>query len=333
MDAESTGLSDAELSAARLEIDDPLSMPNLCRDKPPADLAPEIVGEYHLPTGTDFIWCCHCQGHHHLNGFVITNETGRHYLLGSDCGPKHYDLSFKLARRTHQLKVRRRGVLDRLNAIVAMAPVVKATIQEILHSEELRLVNAKREELRRASESAYSSLATAVMTGMPLQEFVRVRDVAAEQTRDARLPGDETGPPIYTMEPHSLGRVAGGGMLRDRGDCRDHLLALKGSIERVLAIHRDVTDNFNIHALTNAVRETEGAWDAARDAITEVEFADAFFTEGNLNRLERWSADNRYFKLFGDGQRLIVMNQAGKQTIIEPLAPVTLAKLPRFMEA
>jgi hypothetical protein len=333
MDAESTGLTDAELSAARLEIDDPLSMPNLCRDKPPAELAPEIVGEYHLPPGTDFIWCCHCQGHHHRNGFVITNSTRQHYLLGSDCGPKHYDLSFKLARRHHQLKVRRRGILDRLHAIVATAPEVNATIQEALHSEALRLVNAKREELRRASESAYSSLATSVATGMPLNEFVRVRDIAAEQQRDAQLPGDETGPPIYKTEPHSLGRVAGGAMLRDRGDCRDQLLALRGSIDRVLAVHREITDNFSVPQLTKAVREAEQAWEAARDAINEVELSDAFFTEGNLNRLERWSAESRYFKLIADGQRLIVTNQAGKQTMIEPLPPISLPDLPRFREA
>ena len=131
-------------------------------------------------------------------------------------------------------------------------------------AEALRLADAKREEIRRASDGAYSALATSVATGMPLYELVRVRDMAAEQQRDARLPGDRTGPPIYTMEPHSLGRVSGGGLLRNRGDCRDQLLALRGSIDRVLAIHHEITDNFKIHALTKAVREAESAWAAAR---------------------------------------------------------------------
>ena len=294
MATQTAHMSDAELSEARLEIDEPLSIPNLCLEKPPPDLPPEIVGEYHLAAGNEFIWCCHCQGHHHLNGFVITNATGRHYLLGSDCGPKHYYLSFKLARRHHKEKVRRRGVLDRLNAIVATAPVVRATIREVLHSEGLRLLGQKQAELKQASESAFSSLATSVATGMPLNEFVSVRDIAAEQQRDAQLPGDKTGPPIYRMEPHSLGRVAGTALLRERGDCRDELLALQGAIDRVLALHREITDNFSVRALTKAVREAEAAWQAGQDAINEVEFANAFFLDGNLNRLERWSAENRY---------------------------------------
>jgi len=328
MASQSAPLSDAELSAARLEIDDPLTMPNLCLDKPSADLPPEIVGEYHLPSDNDFIWCCHCQGHHHLNGFVITNSTGRNYLLGSECGPKHYDLSFRFARREHRAKVRRKGVLDRLKAIVATAPLVQATIREILHSEGLRILDHKREELRRASDSAFRSLATSVQTGMPLYQIVRIRDVIAEQERDARLPDGETGPPIYRRDPHSLGNVAGTALLRDQGDCRDHLLALRGAINRVVTLHRETTDNFSIHTLTKAVRDAEGAWEAARNAITEAEFADAFFTEGNLNRLERWSAENRYFRLTADGDRLIVTNDRSKQTTILPLARISLPNLP-----
>src|SRR5690348_10142112 len=123
MATQPTGLSDAELEAARLEIDDPLSMPNLCMDKPPAELTPEIVGEYHLPESHGLVWCCHCQGHHHRNGFVVTNATGLHYLLGSKCGPDHYGFEFRFAISNQKAKVRRRGVLDRIKGICATAPV------------------------------------------------------------------------------------------------------------------------------------------------------------------------------------------------------------------
>src|SRR5207245_2929126 len=105
----------------------------------------------------------------------------------------------------------------RLKGIVTSASDVRATMQEILHSEALRLVDAKRAELRRASDNAFSALATSVATGMPLYELLSVRDLAAEQERDARLPGDETGPPIYRQEPHSLGHVAGAALLREKG--------------------------------------------------------------------------------------------------------------------
>lgn len=323
-------LTDQELYGARLEIDDPMAMPNLCMERPPADLPPEIVGEYHLPPGTDFIWCCHCQGHHHRNGFVITNLTQKHYLLGSECGPKHYDLSFKLAAREHKAKVKRKGVLERMKAIWANGPVVRATIHDVLRSEGLRLIDFKRDELRRASGSAFSALATSVRSGMPLYETISVRDVAAEQRRDEKLRGSETGPRIYSQERMSLGQVAGAAIFRESGDCRDHLLLLRAKIEAVEAFSREVTDAYSIPALTKAVRAAEEAWQAAQDAIVDAEFADAFFLEGNLNRLERWSAANRYFRLVADGDRLLISGEGSRQTTILPLPSIKLPRLPRL---
>lgn len=328
MATDATPLSDDELSKARLEIDDPLSLPNLSMEKPPADLTPEIVGEYHLPAVADLIWCCHCQGHSHRNGFAITNSTGNHYLLGSECGPKHYGLSFVFAARDHKAKVKRKGVLERMKAIWASAAEVQATIREVLNSEGLRLIDQKREELRRASAGTFSALATTVKTEMPLYETVSVRDVAAEQRRDDRLPDNETGSPIYRQERLSIGQVAGAAMLRESGDCRDLLLVLRGKIEVVEAFRKEITETISIPVLTNAVRAAEQAWQAAQDAITEAEFADAFFTGGNLNRLERWSASNRYFKLTADGDRLVVTNDRSGQTTILPLPRISLPRLP-----
>jgi len=323
-------LSDEELYAARLEIEDPLALPNLCSDKPPADLAPEIVGEYHLPTGSDFQWCCHCQGHHHRNGFVITNVTGKQYMLGSKCGPEHYGLSFKLAAREHSAKMKRRGVLERLRGIIATAPLVQATIREILHSEGLARLDAKREELRKACPDGFSALATSVATGMPLYEIVTVRDRAAEQRRDEQRPDEKDGQPIYLKQQMSLGHVAGAAVLRTKGDCRDHLLALKGAIEKVLSAQKRSTDKLSINELTKVVREAEQAWRAAQEAINEVEFADAFFIEGNLNRLERYTANNHRYRLWGEDRKLIVSRGGTGRTAIHPVAPIKLPGLPRM---
>ena len=170
-------LTDEQLSVARLEIDDPLALPRLSSDKPSADLTPAIVGEYHLPEEHPRLWCCHCQGHRHHNGFVITNKEGFNYLIGSACGPKHYGLSFSFAKRQHKEKVQRKGVLERLNAICANADLVLAAIQEVARSEGLRLTDQKREELRSASDSAFKALATSVRSGSPLHEIVEVRDL------------------------------------------------------------------------------------------------------------------------------------------------------------
>lgn len=323
-------MTDAELSSARLEIDDPLALPNLSLERPPGDDPPEIVGEYHLPQGHDLLWCCHCQSHSHRNGFAVTNSTGQQYLLGSECGPKHYGFAFEFAARDHKAKVKRKGVLDRLRAIVATAPAVKATIQEILTSEGLRVIDAKRRELHGASSSAFHALATSVKTEMPLYEMVQVRDIAAEQRRDEQLPDDETGPPIYRWERMSVGNVAGAGLLRHSYYCRDQLLGLSGAMDRVVAIHNEFTDRFDIKELTKVVREAEGAWAAAQAAIEEAELADAFFTGGNLNRLERWSRDSsRYFTMLAEGSNLVV-DTKGKRITIAPLHRTTLPRLPRM---
>jgi hypothetical protein len=321
-------LSDDELSSARLEIDDPLSLPNLSLERPPADNPPEIVGEYHLPQGHDLVWCCHCQSHSHRNGFAVTNSTGQQYLLGSECGPKHYGFAFEFAARDHKAKVKRKGILDRLKAIVATAPAVKASIQEILTSEGLQLLDAKRHELWRASSNAFSALATSVKTEMPLYEMVRVRDLAAEQRRDDQLPDDEIGAPIYRHERMSLGNVAGAGLVRHSYYCRDRLLGLSGAIDRVIAIHDEITDRFSIKELTKAVREAEDAWQTAKAAIEEAELADAFFTGGNLNRLERWSRGNRYFTLIAEDPNLVAMDSTGKRVTITPLSRTALPRLP-----
>lgn len=325
-------LSDAELEAARLEIEDPYSMPRICMDKPSSELTPEIVGEYHLPESHDLVWCCHCQGHHHRNGFVITNSTDKHYLLGSQCGPVHYGLEFKFALNAQKAKVKRRGVLDRLKVICITASSVKATIRELLHSEGLRLIDQKREELRAASDNALSALATSVATGMPLYEIINVRDIAAEQRRDAHLPDDKIGPPIYREERRSIGHVAGVGMIRERNDCRDHLLGLKGAIERVEALREAITDNFKVSDLLKAVREAEDAWTAAQAAIAEAERAPSFFSAENLNRLERWSGTTRSFQMIGEGSKLIILNRRGgeRRSVVAPMQKIGLARLPRM---
>jgi hypothetical protein len=263
---------------------------------------------------------------------VITNASGKNYLLGSDCGPKHYDLSFKLARREHTAKVKRRGVLERLKAIVATAPVVQAAIREILHSEGLARLDAKREELRKASPDALSALATSVATGMPLYELVTVRDHAAEQRRAEHQPEDKDAPPIYIKEQMSLGQIAGSALLRTRNDCRDVLLGLKAAINRVLAVHKEITDNFSVKQLTTAVRAAEEAWREAQEAIHEVEVADAFYTDGNLNRLERWTENKSGYRLWGEDGKLVVSGGRGRQTAIEPLSPIKLPALPRMKD-
>jgi hypothetical protein len=303
-------------------------MPRLSLEKPSADLTPSIVGEYHLSKDHPRLWCCHCQGHRHHNGFVITNEGGFNYLIGSKCGPDYYGLSFSFAQRDHKAKVQRKGVLERLAAICAAADAVNASIREILHSDGLRLVDQKREELRRASDSAFSALAVSVRTGSMLYEIVQVRDLEAERRRDEQLSPDKSGPPIYRDERMPIGRVAGTAILREKDDCRDHLLSLRAAIEAVVRMRNADTNKQSLQALTKAVRVAEQASDAAQEFIIEAESAPAFFSAENLERLERWTAENRYYRLTRDGSDLLVKNRDTAERRIGRLPPIRLARLP-----
>lgn len=328
MATRSAHLTDEELSAARLQIDDPLATPRLSLEKPSADLTPAIVGEYHLSKDHPRLWCCHCQGHRHHNGFVITNEGGANYLIGSKCGPDHYGLSFSFAQREHKAKVQRKGVLERLAAICAAADTVNASIREILHSNGLRIVDQKREELRRASASAFSALAVSVRTGSMLYETVEVRDLEGERRRDEQLPPDKSGPPLYRDERMPIGRVVGTAVLRDKDDCRDHILSLRAAIEAVVRLRNADTNKQSLQTLTKAVKVAEQAWDAAQESIIEAENAPAFFSADNLERLERWSAENRYYRLTRDNRNLLVKNRDSNERLVEALPPISLSRLP-----
>lgn len=328
MATQSAHLTDEQLSAARLQIDEPLATPRLSLEKPSADLKPAIVGEYHLSKDHPRLWCCHCQGHRHHNGFVITNEGGSNYLIGSKCGPDHYGLSFSFAQQEHKANVQRKGVLERLAAICATADAVNASIHEILHSDGLRLIDQKREELRRASDSAFSALAVSMRTGSTLYEMVQVRDVDAERRRDEQLPPDKSGPPLYRDERMPIGRVATTAVLREKDDCRDHLLSLRAAIEAVARMRHADTNKQSLQALTKAVKIAEQAWDAAQVSIIEAENAPAFFSRENLDRLERWTAENRYYRLTRDGSGLLVKNRDTAERRIRPLPPIVLSRLP-----
>jgi hypothetical protein len=328
MATQSAALSDEQLSATRLEIDDPLAMPRLSVEKPCADLEPQIVGEYHLGKDQPRLWCCHCQGHRHHNGFVITNSGGANYLIGSKCGPDHYGLSFKFAEREHKAKVKRKGVLDRLKGICETAEALKDTVHEILHSEGLKLIDQKRGELIRASDSTFSALAVSVRTESLLYEMVQVRDLERERRRDEQLPPNESGPPIYREERMPIGRVAGTAILRETDDCRAKLLTFRRALERAQVLGKGLTDDHPIKVLMNAVRAVEEAYDAAQASIIEAESAPAFFGPENLGRLERWSATNRYYRLTREGADLIVTNQHSKRYVITPLPPIKLPRLP-----
>ena len=93
------------------------------------------------------------------------------------------------------------------------------------------------------------------------------------------------------------------------------------------------TNKHSLQALTKAVRVAEEAWDAATESIIEAENAPGFFSAENLNRLERWTAENRFYRLTGDGRDLLVKNKDKSEQRVTALLPIKLARLPSVRAA
>lgn len=332
--------TDEQLASAEFRFRDPLAVENLCRDRPNPELEPEILGDYDLtPPGgkaanpeAPWIWCSHCQGARHWRGFVITNATGLRYLIGSRCGPLHYGATFTGAQNAFTDRSRRADLVRRLGRIAAAAEAVCAAADQILHSPELRRLDEKREELRRASPNAFVRLASSVQSGMPLQEVVKVRNFEAEAERDDREGLKQPGPPLYRDERQSLGHLDGSALLRTRGDCRDRLVALKAAIAAAVRLRNQGTDEVATNVLRKAVTSAEDALQAGLGAIGEAENAHAFFSARNMMRLERWAGVHRDFSMIAEGGGLRIRTQHEGTRLVSALEPMRLPDLPGFAD-
>jgi hypothetical protein len=318
-------LSDAQLADAVLDITEPMLVDNLSLDRPDRSLIPTIIGEYHRPRTADPIWCCHCRARRPWNGFVIENDSGFRYLIGSHCGPKYYELSFAQARRQHNDLKQRRGLVVRLEALVARADLILAVVDSILHSKALRSVDEVRSAIEKAGGDAFFRLLPVAMTGGSLSEAVRVRDYAAEARRQN---SSSEAAPIYAFENRTLGPLSGAALLISNGDCRDQMLALKQGLASVRALHAKGTDAIGTTAFMKIIRECERAHEAAQSAIRSARQAPDFFSRENVLRLERWSEQFDSFVLRWNVRGLELIPARGPARVIDALPPVNLPDLP-----
>lgn len=308
-----------------------MQVENLSRERPDPDLSPSIIGEYHRPKTESPIWCCHCQGHRHWNGFVIENQTGFRYVIGSHCGPKHYDLSFAAARRQHKDLKQRQGLFHRLSAILAADSELEQHIQQILQSEGLRRVDEVRLAIKKAAGDAFFRLQPIASTGRSLTQSVRVRDYAAEAMRSANAKNDEA--PIYTFENQQIGVLEGAGLLIENGDCRDALIALRAAMSDARKAGSSATDSIPTNQLQKIVKKCEEAHAQAQKAISLARRAPAFFSNENILRLERWSEQFDSFSIRHIDSGMEIVPKQGSPVTIVSLTAVELIDLPGFAVA
>lgn len=320
-------LRDADLAAAELDIEHPMLVENLSRERPDPNLTPSIIGEYHRPKTEDAIWCCHCQAHRHWNGFVVENQTGFRYLIGSHCGPKHYDLSFAAAHRQHKDLKQRQGLGRRLATILSMEEELAERIRQIFQSDGLRRVDDARLAIKKAAGDAFFRLQPIALTGGALTQSVRVRDYAAEAVRSGDRK-DEA--PVYTFESERIGTLEGVGLLIENGDCRDALIALRTAVSEARKVQNSGTDNVATNHFQKVVKKCEETHASAQQAIALARRAPAFFSDENLLRLERWSEQFDSFSIRRTDSGMEIPPKQGSPIPIVALKAVELSALPNF---
>ena len=312
--------------------------PLYSRGKPDAKLTPTIIGQYDLrPEGgrkrmdeAPFFWCCHCQKDNHWLGYGITNETGQSYSIGKDCAAAHYGVEFTRIRRNFVELSNRRGVLERLGRIVAASDHVRAAIATILRSPGLAAIDAKRNEITKAHPNAAFLLSAAANSGSVMQEDIQVRDVAAERKCGERLGERDPKTPIYRSERSGLVPLEGRSLMRTQAACRDLLIALRFSINAAVRLERGDTNAVTTKDLTKVVRAVEEAHAGAMESVAAARRAHRFFSDRNLDRVERWSASHRDFSIVRRAHGLEIRSPDGDRRAIARIEPFDLPDLPGF---
>lgn len=318
-------LTDGQLASAILEIDDPMTVERLALERPDPDLLPEILFEFHRPSMSERVWCCHCQARRPRNGFVIENETGNRYLIGSTCGPKYYELSFAQAQRQHEELKQRRGLRVRIDAIVASTKATLAVIDSIFHSDGLRAVDAVRSKLAKHGGDAYYRLGSIASRGGALTRATRVRDYAAEAGRPASSEDDG---PIYTYQDIPLGPLAGTALLIPSGDVRDRLLELKSVLQEIGKVYREDTDGLSTTAFQRLVRRAEEARERASEGIVATRAAPEFFEDVHLRRLVHWAEPFTSFDLMARDGGLEILLPSRPPYLLARLGSIDIPDLP-----
>lgn len=327
--------SDDQLASVELRVADPRALEGLNPGLPDPALTPQILFEYDVtPKGGrsenpdhPFVWCTHCQRDTHWHGFVITNDTGDRYLLGSLCGPKYYGLSFSGARRSFQEEAQRQAILERLRSIMANAARTRETATVILRGDGLRMIDEKRAELKRAAPNMLLRLSAKINAGGQLEEIVSYRDIEAERVRDERHDDNKDRGPIYSQRMVAIGPLEGQALVTDRGDSREAIINLLRSIEEVEALSFAGTDTVSTGVLVKRVRAVEEALREAHGSLQRSRAAPAFFSRANVDRLSRWSAASKGYSIGMVDGGIQFLTQHEGRSIVAQLGDVLIPPL------
>lgn len=296
-------------------VANPSSLNGLCRDRPDPSEFPVIVGDYDTtpaggrnrhPNGP-WEWCCHCQASRHWSGFVVADTKGRLYLIGSECGAKHYDGEhFRIAKRNYRDVEHSRTLDRRLFRLRSLAKSGVEEINSVLNSPLLAAVDAKRQHIERACPDVVSRLANFVRTGSTLTVPVQARGLKGAG---------------FTTE--SIGPVQGGALVFH--DVRSMAQAAREALEHAATL----ASGDGVSAKAKGLRAVTTALENLQRSVAELNGADRFFDAANTARLEQWSDHlKRVFVIRAEGRSLIVAASGKPSARIDPFGQMEEIKLP-----
>lgn len=315
-------ISDEDLLERQFRYDEPEAITDLCRDRPDPELEPEIIGFYNVrPAGglksnstASYVWCSHCQKQTHWNGRVVKDRSSKTYIIGADCGRKHYGDKFVAIDRTFEDQLARQRLLKRWSELLQLRSGLLDEIEQVLKDVVWQKIDLKRQELNRIAPDLVYRLKPLLKRGGSLIIRSRVRDHDAERRRDqsfqramdryralskserAEMRRDGLKPeadntPLYRDVEENLGPVRGAHAVMDDGDARSCAITLKAAMTAIGPIEQ--LANTKNSDLSKRLRAIEDAAIALRASLQETALSWQFFTLENLANVERWYANIR----------------------------------------
>ncbi len=336
-------LSDTELLSVPWVVDDPRRLPNIQTVKPATMGDFQIETEYALDQSEKPVRCVHCQKHQrHWKGFVLKDEHGARYLLGSKCGPAAYGADYRLANEARNRARRRYNALTALQRAAGQLPELIKALEEAANSAAVAKLRRLRAEFEAGAPKSLEALRGLRPTGLTdnliLSAIRRTRDTAAEAARDAEYQSEmlalthlgirqhrialdalkrrlKPSEPIYNSEDIQLGALEGAEWLLRKANPAPELRDVVARLHGYAALAKE-TQTKQVGKLGYLSRAIAQDLEVADKALNAIRTAPRFFDPANLDRLSQWAvhALARIGFMTAESSRLSVTDKGG-QTI------------------
>lgn len=302
-------------------VKDPQLVSGLVQEKPdPAD-NPRIVGRYNVrPKGGreknrngPWLFCAHCQAHTHWEGYVLAGKDGKHFLIGSKCGPLHYGADrFAIARRKFKEIEDWESLQRRAKYILSLSDQAISELEALISSQGFAAVETVSDQIQQASPDMFARLFSTVLGGEPLRAYTMVRGTKGK------------------MEPalRSVGRLEGTAVISShvRTATREMVVALE-ALHQISAAELIAAD---VSSLLKIIRAVERPASSILDERKTLLKAHEFFGNRNRKRLEQWASPfKRFIHLDASAGALVISDTRSKAGTVEvpPLARIGLPRL------